>query len=276
MQYLRGWTALRNDPNWVRVLTMGSALILCGFFVPIVGPLLLQLVLTGWTTLILRRAVSGQDSPLPRLDFDFSYLGKLVEEGVKGWLAALLWRMPMTFVMFASICCMYVGMGVMVSGGMAAGGAAGGEAGAGLGGLAAMCGIFAMMFVYIGLIQIMQMPVHMAYIRAEITGDLNQAMRFKDVMDMTKLMFKELFFGQIVMTFISFGLVLGGELMCFIGLFPAMVVLNLIMTFWHAELYRVYLEKGGEPLPIGPLTVEGGDVPQVGSPPDGWNNPQQF
>ena len=275
MRYLRGWDAIRSDPDGTNKVLMASLLVFCGLIVPIVGPILLQMVLLGWNAIMLRRAVSGQDAPLPKIDFDFDYLGKLMQHGFKAWLARMIWSLPIMLFAMVSMCCLYVTIGgAMMS--LTVGAATGDELGAGLGGIGGMCMMFAFVVLYPICMFGMQMPLHVAVTRAEITDDVNQAMRFKDVLSMTKLLVKELLVGQIVMALIGFPLVLIGELMCLVGIFPAVVVLNVLMTYWHAELYRVYLEKGGEPLPVGALTVEGGDVPEIAPQQDGWNRPQQF
>ena len=50
MQYLRGWRAMRQDPEWTSKVGVGILLML----IPIVGPFALY----GWQTLLLRRVAS--------------------------------------------------------------------------------------------------------------------------------------------------------------------------------------------------------------------------
>ena len=271
MEYLRGWRALRNDPEWIGKLTVASVIVLSGMCIPVVG----QIVLIGWTSLMLRRAVSGQDSPLPRLDFDFDYLIKLINVGFKGFLSRLLWVMPLMVYVFASMCCMYIAA-IAASASAVAGAASGSEVGAGVGGLGGICAMLAFCIIYpVGLFGL-QMPMHVAMLRAELTDDINAGMRFREVMHMTKLMWKEIATGMLVLALLGMVAGLVGVFTLYLGLFPAIVVMNIISTYWHAELYKAYLQKGGEPLPVGPLTIEGGDVPNVGAPPGGNYPPQQF
>ena len=114
MEYLRGWRAMRQDPEWLKKIGVGALVTLSGMCIPIVG----QIVLVGWTSLILRRAVSGVDAPLPRLDLDFDYLSKLLNVGFKGFLARLLWSLPVVVLVMGSFCCIYIAMGgaAMVAG----------------------------------------------------------------------------------------------------------------------------------------------------------------
>ncbi len=271
MQYLRGWTALRNDPaGWGKV-GWGTLFILSSMCIPVFG----QLVLLGWNSLMLRRAVSGQDSPLPRLEFDFDYMLKLVGAGIKPFLASMLWSMPFVALMMGGYCCIYIGMFGML-GGVAAGAEAGGEAGAGIGlvlGIVLMCLAFVLLFA---LIIAANMIMQIAVLRAEITDDVGAALRFGEVMTMTKMLMKELFIGLLVMQLVGMCVAFAGILSLYLLLFPGIVVMQVIVTFFRAELYRVYLEKGGQPLPVGPLAVEGGDPPQVGPHAGTYTQPTAF
>jgi hypothetical protein len=257
MDYMRGWRALRQDPNWMSKVGIACVLLLSAMCIPIVG----QVALMGWNTLMFRRAVSGQDSPLPDLTFDFDYLGKLLGVGFKAFLARLLWSLPLVGVFMVMFCCFYVGIGVFAVGAGAAAQSGGGEPGAGMG-LGMMCMMIAFIIVYPVVMIVGSFPVQIAMIRAELTDDVGSSVRPKDVLAMTKLLFKELLIGSFVMGLI--GMVAGvfGIVTLYIGLFPAIAVVMVIQTYWRAELYRVYLEKGGAPLPVGPL-----DVPRPQQPP---------
>ena len=271
MHYLRGWTALRNDPQWTSKVLWATLLLLSSMCIPVIG----QITLIGWNALMLRRAVSGQDSPLPRMEFDTDYLMKLLNAGFKGFLASLLWSLPFIAIIMCSYCCMYLGIFGML-GGVAAGAEAGGEAGAGIGlvlGIVIFCVAFLFMFV---LIIVANMVMQVAVMRAELTDDVNAALRFGEVMNMTKMLAKELFVGMLVMQLVGMCVGFVGVLSLYLLLFPGVIIMQVIVTYFRAELYRVYLEKGGQPLPIGPLAVEGGDPPQVGPHQQAYTPPAQF
>ena len=61
----------------------------------------------------------------------------------------------------------------------ASGAATGSEVGAGIGGLGGMCIMVGFFVLYPICLFALQMPLHVAVIRSEITDDVNQAMRFK-------------------------------------------------------------------------------------------------
>jgi len=270
MQYLRGWTALRNDPDWVGKVGWGCLLLLTGMCIPVIG----QLVLRGWLAIALRRAVSGQDSPLPRLEWDTDYLGKLIGPGFKGLIAQMLWSAPIVACVLCCYFCMGFGwFGVVGAAGV--GGAAGEEAGALIGGGLALVLYIVVMLLMFAVVVVSSMFLTVAVTRAEIADDLNAAMRFGEVVQMTKMLAKELLLGMLVMSLVNFVVVFFGLITLYLGLFPGIVIFAVIGTYYRAELYRVYLEKGGQPLPVGPLGVEGSDPPRVGQQ-QYYQPPQQF
>lgn len=251
MEYLRGFRVMREDPEWIGKVAVACLLLFAAACIPVVP----QLILYGWQGLILRRAVSGQTSPMPRLDLDMNYLMKLMNGGFKVFLARLLWSLPVVAVALVFVCCTYLSFGgAMV--GVGVGAEEGGEEGALLGLLGYLCLMSVGTIVYLAAVILLSMPMQVAVTRAELTDDLNQAMRFGDVMAMTKLLFKDLLVGNIVMMGIGFLVGIVGILTLYLALFPGVVVIILITTHWQAQLYQRYLEKGGVPLKIGPLDVE--------------------
>lgn len=246
MEHLRGWRALRQDPDWLKKLVIAGVIML----VPIVGPI----VVTGWTSLMLRRAVSGQDGPLPRLDFDFDYLGKLLNTGFKGFLAQLLWSLPMVAVLMATYCCFYIAM---------IGAMAGLRGNEDMMGVVMICMIGGMMLVYMVLALAAVMPMVVAMLRAELTDDVAPAMRLKDVFAMTRMMAKELVVGQFILMLVGVAAMIFSLLTCYLGLLPAMAALQVIHAYWRAELYQRYLAMGGEPLAVGPLDVNSPQQPSA-------------
>lgn len=253
MEYLKGWRVMREDPEWMRkTFFVGLSM-----FVPVLGPI----VVTGWSALILRRAVSGQDAPLPRFDFDFDYLGKLLNVGFKGFLASLLWSLPMVGLIMVFYCCIYGG-GMVLMGGVMAGGEAGGGEGAAAVGIIGMLFIgVAFLFLMVAMVVLTMMRT-VGYTRAEVADDVNVALKLKETWDMTRMLVMPMFIAAFVFYFVA----LAGSLVASFTLclaYPSVLgVMVVLGAHYRAELYKVYLQKGGEPLPIGPLSVEGGDVPQ--------------
>ncbi len=233
MQYLRGWRALMNDPERWKKLGMASLLML-STMIPVLG----QAVLAGWHSLALRRAVQGQDK-LPELSFDFDYLGKLFMIGIKPFLAQLLWSIPMMLGIIPGVF----------------GGAMGGAFLAREDpGMFPIVMIASMALMY-GTMILFSMPMQIAVMRAGLMDDLGQAVGFKPVLKMSRMLLKELIVGYMVLIPLSIFLMMFGMALCYVGMFVTISIAQIIGTYWHAELYARYLQKGGEPLAIGPLDV---------------------
>jgi hypothetical protein len=249
MDYLRGLRVLREDPEWLSKIGVGSLLLLSGAFIPLLG----QISLTGWNAVILRRAVAGQSQTLPRLDLDFDYLGKLLGCGFKAFLAAFIWGIPAAVLIVTAVGCLYVGALMTAVGGAAAGGDAGGA----LGGMGMLCvmgvGYPALMFFAI----LAGLPAQVAAMRAELADDLNAALQFREVLDMTKRVLRELLIGTLVLAFVQWIFVMGSLLLCGLPLLPAMVAMLVARAHFAAQLYDLYVQRGGAPIALAHPAVDG-------------------
>lgn len=249
MDYLRGLRRLREDPDWLSKIGVGSVLLLSAAIIPFLG----QVVLTGWGAVIVRRAVAGQDTPLPRLDLDFDYLGKLLGAGFKVFLAAMIWGLPAGLLIGAGVFCLYFGAIFTAIGGAAAGG----EAGAGLGGMGMLCAFgvgFPLLMIFSLLIQL---PAQMAAIRAELADDLNAALQFGAVLDMTKSVLRELLIGTLVLAFVQWLMTMASLLLCGLPLIPCAVAMMVARAHFAAQLYQRYLENGGTAITVAHPEVDG-------------------
>lgn len=255
MDYLKGYRVAREDPEWTNKLLIGSLIFMSTMVIPLVG----QLALMGWQALIMRRAVHGQDTPLPRLEFDMDYLGKLVGLGFKGLIARFLWTLPVIVLVFGIVMCMYLGFVVMFVGGVAAAAETDNSALAGLGPLGAMCCMAGGYFGVIVLSILAAIPASVASMRAELCDDLAPAMKFGEVLDFTKQNFGVLFKGTMILSFVGMALAFVGMLFCFVGIFPAAVLGLIAHGHFLAQVYQQHVQNGGAGLPLaGPeLAVPG-------------------
>lgn len=237
MDYLRGYRVFRDDPEWGKKLLVGSVFFLSTMCIPIIG----QVVLIGWQGLILRRAVRGQYAPMPRLDFDFDWIGKLLGLGFKAFIARFLWSLPVSIIAVALVMCIYIG------GIAAAAGAASADPDAVP---LALCCMGAGVIILVPVMMLLAIPATVAGMRAELTGDLNAGLDFRAVLHFTREMFRELAIGHMVLGVVSMFVVLAGELLLCVGVFPATVLTFIVQPYFVAQVYEKWLERGGEPLPL--------------------------
>ena len=260
MDYLKGYRVARQDPEWTNKILVGSVILLTSMFIPLIG----QLALIGWQALIMRRAVHGHDVPLPRLDFDFDYLGKLV--GFKALIARFVWTLPLMVLIFVAIGCMYFGFFMLMFGGLAVAAEGGSEAAAAGSSIGAMC---CMGGGYLGVIVLSiaaAIPANVAAMRAELTNDLNQGLKFGEVMSFTKQNFGVLLKGSLLLGLVGFLLAFVGMLLCFVGVFPAAILGMVAHAHFQAQVYRQHVANGGDALPLAGPDIESPQAPTMRQP----------
>jgi len=251
IESLRGLRVLREDPEWLSKLGVASVLLLSGCVVPLLG----QVAVLGWVALILRRFAAGQERPLPRLNFELDYLGKLVATGFKPFMVLFLWTLPCSMLLGTIMACTWVGL-MMVAARTGARMVAAGAAGP-LAGLQTLvsCALPALLMIAALLLLLAQIPAQMALLRAELTDDLSEAFRFREVIQMTRLVFRELLLSSLVLAVVHLGLSLFSMLLCGLPLIPLTAAMMVAGAHVRAQLYKLYLERGGEPLAMAPLDV---------------------
>ncbi len=264
MDYLKGYRVAREDPEWTSKLLIGSLIFLSSMVIPLVG----QLALVGWQALIMRRAVHGQDTPMPRLEFDMDYLGKLVGLGFKGLIARFLWSLPVIVLVFGSVMCLYFAFFAMIFGGVAVAAEGGNSGLAALGPVAAMCCMFVGYFSVMVLAIVAAIPANVAAMRAELCDDLAPAMKFGEVMDFTKKNFGELLKGTLILGVVGSILGMIGSFFCFVGVLPVAVLGMVAHAHFLAQVYQQHVQNGGDPLPVAGPEL---DVPRLPA-----NPPQNF
>jgi len=227
IDYMRGFKAHYEDPNFKHNLLIGSIHML----IPIVGPI----VLMGWYCEIMQRLVRRHPNPIPKLDFnDFGFfLGR----GVAPFLTALVIVLP----------AMIVGNIIIFS-------------------LLFMLGIFAhhsgpdpMMtliasFLGMGVMAMIILPIstiaNAGVTQAELSEDFKQSTNFRGLLDYAGLTWQKVLFGILVYIPISMIFVIAGMICCFVGIYPAVFLLNSSYVFLRWQIYEYALAKGSPAIAV--------------------------
>ncbi len=239
----RAVRCLFRQDGWARILAMGTLFM----FIPMVGPIAFQ----GYAVRVFKHLVlSGDDRNLPPME-GFSELMNL---GMMPFILSMLYMFPLIFLV-------YIGLGVGIGAGMllvgviiaglAAAGLDPGIATAVGGLLALVVGLLAFVLVY-GLIILLSYPLQAVHTMVEITGKIEHAWRFSEVMayiralrpDYRRAFIRTFLYNLLIMTC--------GMLLCSVGVYPAAVVMAVAGAHVRAQLYRIYLARGHEPLPMDP------------------------
>jgi hypothetical protein len=199
--------------------------------IPIVGPI----VLMGWHCEIIQRLVRRHPHPIPKLDFgDFGhYLGR----GVVPFLVSFLVSLPMIIALYILIFAVAFGIAVLAQQNVQD---------FTLIGLGLIGGLAALFLIIIPACILINSFVTFA----ELTEDFGQSLGFSRVWAYAKRNWKVIFTAQLVFIPISFGMMVAGMAMCYFGIFPAAVMINIAYVNLHWQIYEYDLSRGGPPLPV--------------------------
>lgn len=229
-----------DNPNWKNDLLLAIVLSL----IPIVGPL----AFAGWLVELHQRLVRRHPAPFPKLEFgDLMYW---VNRGLAPFLVGLVVGLPAFFLAYIVGA---VGMGVTVALGAATGEPL----------VMALAGIVMALFWAAFLLALGPL-YNSLQTRAELTGTFEGAFRMGDVLSYAKATAWRVLVKNLVFGLVAGALIIGGMVACYVGMFPAMIVVQIAAVHLRWQLYEQHRERGGEPIPLqDPQAVpaEGGAAP---------------
>jgi hypothetical protein len=225
---LRAVKTVFESPNWKTNVLMGLVFML----IPIVGPL----ALGGWMCECHQRHIRRHPDPFPKIDFgDF---GDYIKRGLAPFLVGLIVSLPLIFLFY------------MFGAGAAFGVIA--VAGATNDPLITTLVAVAIGLVGLFLMMLISVPMNAAQTRAELTEDFGQALSFGKIMSYAKATFGRVLIKNFIYFFVALGIILIGMLLCYLGIYPAAVVLQIASMHLRYQIYSDYLARGGEPIPMKP------------------------
>lgn len=238
---IRAFACIFQQEEWPRLLLLCSAYI----FIPIAGfP-----ILRGYAVRLFRYMVLvGDDRKLPPPD----RLDDLLGLGIAPYAASMIWSMPISLVFFTVLSIgvlISILFGMAVLKGLVASGTDRSAAGA-AGVVVGAVSLFMVFMIFYFLIFLAGYFTTAMETLVEVTGKTEYAWKIGDIGGYIRSLQPEyrrsfIYFQlyAIVVTFI-------GSLFCFIGIFPAIAVLVVAAAHFRAQLYRIYLARGGSPLPV--------------------------
>jgi hypothetical protein len=239
----RAFRYLFDQPDMVKLVLTGSVYML----IPLAGNFAVQ----GYGVRTLRHLLlTGDDRRLPPM----GRLGDLIGIGIAPAAASMIFIFPVVFIAYFVLA---AGMGLSVLGGMgtaAALAAAGADesvsvpAGIIAGGLLF---IFSMLLFYAAIL-LASYPLQAIMTLVEVTGKIEYAWKMGDIRDFIRTIGKEYRRAFIQMQLRSMLVVLLGMLICYLGILPAAFILVMAGAHLRAQLYQVYLARGGRPYPMDP------------------------
>ena len=229
MNYIAAVTDFFKPPKWLNNMLFAGICVL----IPFIG----VIVVKGW----IIGGLWGRDDERPETfpDFDFGKFGKYLERGLWPFLVQLVTGFAVGMVL-AVVLVPTALITSMITHGTHNNGCIG-----------AIMALF-MFFIYVVLIIAMLFVITPLTLRATLTQDFVQAFNFAWVKEFASLMWKEILLASL------FQVVAGGLLVCVgaiaicIGMYFALVVVYFCWLNLHKQLYRLFLSRGGEPIPVSP------------------------
>jgi hypothetical protein len=231
MNYMAAISDFFKSPKWMMNLLLGGVCCL----IPVVGPL----VLMGW--LITGFWAREDQRPETFPDFDFNLFGKYLERGVWPFLVTLVVSFGLVFVMSFLIVPLTLVPSLLFAGGdRHASGAAG-----------AIVGLFVVVF-YAVMILAMMFVLTPLKLRASIVQDFAKSFDFAFVKNFVAATWMEIVLSSLFLLATSTVLACLGLLAFCIGIYLVMVPIYFAWAHLLKQLYALYLQRGGEPVPLSP------------------------
>jgi Protein of unknown function (DUF4013) len=231
MNYFGGINYVMANPNWF----MNSLLLLVCAIIPIIGPIILQ-GYTFETVELMQR--TGQRR---YWDFNFNRFGEYLSRGVAPFLIQLVFGLVHFFIVMVFYILSIV-IAISLQGG-------GGDAG---------LLIFAVLLVMFILHFILHMMIATfewtLMIRAGVSADIGQGFNFGWGWKFYSKCRTELYLAFLTWFVCLMAISLLSGITCGLGYLVAFGFITLINSWLSFNLYRVFLSRGGEPIPLKPLT----------------------
>ena len=223
MQYTRAYQYVFEGKKWGENLLLSSICML----IPIIGPI----VLWGYLSEVMHSLLRDETRPHP--DFDFGRFVEYLKRGVWPLLAMLVVMavgVPLCVLAMATI---IIGAAIM-------------EKVALLGGLLFAAGVL----LHVALIILLSVLTVPLFLRAILTQDLGATFSWTFFIDFLHRTFWEIVLAWLFLSVTGTAIAIAGMCFCFVGVYPAMALVTFAQFDLYRQLYKLYLERGGTPIPL--------------------------
>jgi hypothetical protein len=234
-QYFAALSYFFEHPEWPNSLLLGS---LCSLI-----PVINTMILFGYRYEIVEMNVRFPEQLYPK--FDISRFSQYLARGLMPFLIDFLIQFIINIPLQLSIWMM---IGLV---------ATAGNSQSRILVVIAGVGVPLIILVDIVLLTILQTVLVPVTLRAGLSQDFNQTLKFPWIKDfLLKVGLQSLLFNLFLFA-VGSVLAIAGYMACCIGIVPVMFfLLGPALAHHHAQLYRLYLARGGEPIPLKPLQME--------------------
>ena len=230
MNYIAALTDFFKSPKWMMNLLLGGVCCL----VPVLG----WIVVAGWLVIGFWGREDDRVETFP--DFDFGNLGKYLERGVWPFLVMLVVSLGGSMIL-EIVAGMVSFAGHLVFGHR--------------GFMSAMLGLVVGV-LRLGLNVVLIFITTPLVLRATLTQDFVKAFDVPFVKKFITTMWMETLIAAIVAMVAAFVMVPLGILALCVGIGLAIALLSFISAHLNKQLYKLYLSRGGEAVPLSPKLTE--------------------
>lgn len=225
LHYLDSYRFIFQSPNWVNNLLLGSVCQL----IPVIGPI----VLFGYEFEVVEALHRNPDRTYP--DFDFNRFVIYLQRGIWPMLIAMCVGLVLLPIMMLI---MIVPIFLVLAGADK------------IGDVAVFLIVPIMAIVFLVLMYGMLMLLTPMILRAGLAQEFAAAFDFAFVKDFIKrVWWEELLSISFLMISSNVMMLAGSALFC-VGMYPAVSWAQLAQSHLWYELYELYLERGGTPIPL--------------------------
>jgi hypothetical protein len=233
VRYLYTYSYIFENPNWMMTILYGFLCFLSSQIIPMVG----QLLFMGYLFDVTESLHRHPGRPYP--SFEPNKFGYYLQRSLWPFLVSLIFAIPI-FLLVGVICAIELGLLI----------AAMNTVDKDTAPLVLLAGIFVLFATFMFLITLLYVPVTPFFIRAGLAQDFKEAFNFRWAMDFMKKVWLELVLFELFFAVTGLPLVFFGYSCCVVGVFAVLAIVFLSSASMYAQLYDLYLARGGEPIPL--------------------------
>lgn len=235
MKYVDSITEFFRSPKWGLNLLFGAICTL----IPYIGPM----VITGWLITLFWAKREHSNTPETYPPFDFQFFSKYLERALWPFVVSLVASVVLIPVVFVF---MFV---FMILAAMADGNS---EVAEFLLGISFILGFVAYLLVMIAF----SFAVVPLILKATITQNFKSSFDFQFMKSFLSLVWKEMLISILFLFGVGIVASVIGIATCYIGFFAVAPILTFSWVHLQKQLYMLYLERGGEEIPLSEKLIE--------------------
>lgn len=233
MRYFRAYSFLFQSPNWATNLLFLSLCLL----IPILG----QIVMAGYLFQVLEQMHRrGRDDEVP--NFDFSHFLEYLLRGIWPFLADFVLGLVFTvpyLIGYVGILLLWVGVDQQVVSQELA--------------IAVTIVAAAVILILLFLMVILRYPI---VLRCGLQQDFAPGFSFRYVSNFMGLVGGKVLLSLLFLMVSGLVVLSAGLMLCCVGILPATALITAAQYHLFYQLYELYLQRGGEPIPLKPTTPQ--------------------